>query len=325
LFKEEYNVDVIYFEYTRKLNLKKYDLIIGMGEGYSKTYKRCREECKRIYLATGTCFVYSNYLETMRWVELFKRGKGYYGVNRFDIESDLILNIQSLYNSSAVILGGDNDWVRESYSWLNCKCYNVGSVSMINETIPVRNVDIQRCKRTILFLCGNGCIHKGLDLVIEVLSKKNEFTLYIIGNIDSGFKDSYSEELKSDRVKLFDYLDVNDDEFRNVVNKCGYIISMSCSEGTCTSVLTGMNLGLIPIVSKADGIRVGDCGFCMSKATEPELSRVLDEICMCDDKELLYMMHRAQEIVKFEYSKEAYYRKFKAALKDVIYGYEIGS
>ncbi len=318
LKEQGYNVDVIYYGYTRHINYSKYDLIIGMGEGYSKSYGKCKQSCKRIYLATGTCFTIANELEMKRWISLLDRGKGYLGNHRLDLESNPVLTLQSLYNSDAIISGGDNEWVRESYSWTNLPYYSVGSLSIVDTSDVSINRNIGESRKQLLFLCGNGCIHKGLDLVVEVISNRPEYSLIIAGNIDNGFLDVYNSELNNDNITVLSFVDVNSREFLDICKKCSFIVSLSCSEGSCTSILTGMDMGLIPIVSHSDGVNIGESGFLLNEPSREELDRILDQIKSLTDEELLAKSIMSKQIIDEKYSRRSFYMKFKKALSEIL-------
>lgn len=197
-----YNVDVIYSEHTRKLDLQRYSLIIGMGEGYTNTYGRTRRHCKRVYLATGTCFTTANQRELERWISLYRKKKGFVGTDRFEKIKDPVKAVGSLYCSDAIIAGGDNEWVMESYGWIQNRKYMVGSISLTNFRYGDMDRKVCESRHRVLFLCGNGCIHKGLDIVVEAFCGRQDYELYIVGNVEEKFRNIYMEEIKRGNIVL---------------------------------------------------------------------------------------------------------------------------
>lgn len=313
-----YNVDVIYSEYTRKLDLRKYSFIIGMGEGYTNTYGKTDRHCKRVYLATGTCFTTANQRELERWISLYQKNKGFAGAERFEKVKDYVKAVGSLYDSDAVIAGGDNEWVMKSYEWIHSNKYMVGSIALTNFRYGDMSRNIHKSRHRVLFLCGNGCIHKGLDIVVEAFWERQDYELYIVGNVEEGFHNAYRKEIEQGNIVLEKFQDANSEAFREICSRCGFIINMSCSESCCTSVLTGMATGLIPIITEAEGINIGDSGYLLKRADRQEIGKTLDMINQATEEELIDKMEKASGIIVNQYSQRSFYARFKEALEDIL-------
>lgn len=313
-----YNVDVIYSEYTRKLDLRRYSFIIGMGEGYTNTYERASQNCKRIYLATGTCFTTANQRELERWVSLYQKNKGFIGAERFEKMKDPVKTLRSMYDSDAIIAGGDNEWVMKSYEWIPKRKYIVGSIALTNFTYSDMNRKICEARHRVLFLCGNGCIHKGLDIIVDAFGARMDFELYIVGNVEEGFQKAYREEIRKGNIVLERFQDAKSEAFRELCSRCGFIINMSCSESCCTSVLTGMATGLIPIITEAEGINIEDSGYLLKNADSEEIRKALDRINLATEEELIDKMKKASDIIVKKYSQYSFYVRFKEALENIL-------
>lgn len=314
----EYNVDVVFFECTRSIRYKRYDLVIGMGECYEKSVGKCKKGSKRVFYATGACFITANQLELERWVELYQSGHGYVGVDRFEKPKNPIKVIASMYYSDAIICCGDNKWLRDTYKWTGTKVYSVGAISLTKLKYDMFERNIEACRNNILFIIGKGEIHKGLDKIVNFFSKREQYNLHIIGNLDEGFKNSFKDELTKRNIHAHGFIDVNSNYFIDICNKCSCVVNLSCSEGCCTAVITGMAAGLIPIVTVSEGINIGQSGFLLKSGNEKELDKTLYNISNMNEGEMLKKMRLSSEIANTVYSQQAYYSRVKNALKGIL-------
>lgn len=314
-----YNVDVIYSEFTRNINMEKYNVVIGMGNGYVRSIEKCNAWCKKIYLATGTSFTVANQAELIRWINLFRRGKGFIGADRIERVDEPIKALASLYCSNAIITTADNEWVLDSFRSINSKIYPIGAMPLINDKMEYFTRQISVGRKGFLFLCGNGCIHKGLDIIVETFCRRKDLYLYVCGNVEEEFVKVYKDELSNGNIILKEFVNINSYEFAEICSKCCFIVNMSCSEGCCTSVLTGMAVGLIPIITKAEGINLSeDTGFMIESADAKELGGCLDYIEGMGNAEIEEKMERAKIVIKQKYTMESCEIKLKQYLSEIL-------
>jgi hypothetical protein len=145
-----------------------------------------------------------------------------------------------------------------------------------------------------LFLGGYGQVHKGLDLLLEVFSKRPHLTLYVCGQFsrEADFCRVYREELFGrHNIRPVGSVDIQSEEFAGIVERCAYVVLPSCAEGQSGSVLTGMSAGLIPLVSL-------ECGFDPGEVHHFPSCSLADIAATVDDFE-----NRPSEWVKEESAK----------------------
>ena len=92
-----------------------------------------------------------------------------------------------------------------------------------------------------LWFYGYGAVHKGLDILLDIFSEKKEYTLNIVGNIDTekDFINIYAKELYSlPNIKYHGFLSPMSNEYKNVI-KPFYRIDKSRGQNK-----SGVGLGL---------------------------------------------------------------------------------
>ncbi len=112
--------------------------------------------------------------------------------------------------------------------------------------------DYSYAKKCFMWIGSTGAIHKGLDILLDVFKNHQDLELYVLGV--SEYDRRILKPLMSPNVKDVGFIDIQGDEFLSIVSKCGFVVLPSCSEGLATSVITGMNHGLIPLVTQETGI-----------------------------------------------------------------------
>jgi hypothetical protein len=110
-----------------------------------------------------------------------------------------------------------------------------------------------------LWFGGRGAIHKGLDLTLEAFSRLPDRTLHVVGPIDDeeDFVAAYRRELTQlVNVHVHGFLDPAGRKFGEVVQQSFALVAPSCSEGCSTAVVTGLHLGLVPLISRQTGVNL---------------------------------------------------------------------
>ena len=87
--------------------------------------------------------------------------------------------------------------------------------------------------------------------LVEIFNNNPNINLFI-----AGLRKEEEKYIKLGAKNIYNigFVNVNSEKFNELMNKCSFVILASCSEGMATSVLTCMNHGLIPLVTKECGI-----------------------------------------------------------------------
>lgn len=307
-----YNVDMLQTSklLPKKYQKTKYDFIIGLiPRGIDYWTGHMNEGCIRVAFMTSMNLAVTNGNEKERLHDLEKR-RG---------------RMLSPRMSQAVLTKDLEDF---NAAWYIGNSYNVHSYDSFNMP-PIYyilnngynfswlNKDIVRDKRSFIFFNSRGMVHKGLDLLLEIFGREGyPYNLYICAgfNGEEDFCEVYHEELFN-RPNIFPigWIDVYSDQFRELTEKCAYMLLPSCAEGRAGSALTMMSAGVIPITSKVCGfeddevIHLPDCRI-------ETIERYIEEYANKPDDWIRERSAWSVEVATTRYSKE----KFRQSVHDAM-------
>ena len=146
---------------------------------------------------------------------------------------------------------------KEKVNVLLCRIYPA-----LPEKLKLRAASNFKLKNpcSFAYIGGNGCICKGLDLVIDAFNRleDSDAELHIFTvTTESDFLNIYQPIIDNNpNINFHGFKSITSKYFYRILSKVSYVVQPSAAEGTSTSVLAGMRLGLIPIVNDENGI---DC------------------------------------------------------------------
>lgn len=309
-----YNVDVRNWDDRISRLKNRYDLVIDIHPGLNDTYReRLNPGCCRIAYMTGMNTSVSNQNEQMRLDAVAKRR----GISLPAERISKLLD-RDIENFDAFFCIG-NSYNLESYNeFLLPPVYFIKNTGY---TFPFTINTENKSPKNFLFFASSGQVHKGLDLLLEIFSKKGfPFELYVCSNFKSeeAFCELYKQELFSTpNIHPVGFIDIMSEKFRELAEICSFALLPSCSEARAGSVLTVMSAGIIPIVSRECGfeddevIQLRDCNL----ETIEEAIRYFGEK---NDTWIERESNHARHIVKERYSKENFIHSVHDALQKVI-------
>ena len=245
-----YNVDVV-DESVNTLDLDKhYDLIIDSHPKKKSFYeKNVKDDSKKIVYLTGSNPEFSNQQERQRILDVNRRRNSNLKPKRncLEFKGDVIESFNSIF-----LIG--NTTTKSTYSNFSIPIMTVNNSGNSFFSYPKFS---EKQSNSFLFLSSSSQVHKGLDLLLDVFSKHNQFNLYVCSDFKSenDFFDLYKDELTAfSNIKGIGMLDLKGRHFQSILNICSYLVLPSCSEGMSGAVLTAMSAGLIPIISDRCGV-----------------------------------------------------------------------
>jgi hypothetical protein len=320
IFKNlNYNVDIIDYDYNKKIDFKKYKILYGQGKIFYNKDIYEYPNVKKIIYATGCNANYSNNKTILRIKDFSNKH------NKILIESSRYINsetsIPRLLSNLIIILG--NEFVKKTYTYYDKKNINkyknLNAFFYKNNSIEIEEKDFVKSKNSFLWFGSSGAIHKGLDLLIDIFKERNDINLHICGlsETEKEFIDYYENEL-SNKSNIINHGFINIDslEFIEIMNLCNFVIHPSVSEGGAPSVLTCMgNGGLIPIVSESSGLDIKQgYGLIIKELSKDKIENKINEALQMDIKKI----KEISKIIKNETSKEYTIEKYKQNLKQII-------
>jgi glycosyltransferase involved in cell wall biosynthesis len=175
--------------------------------------------------------------------------------------------------------------------------------------------------RNFVWLGSNGLVHKGLDLVLEAFAGLPGLNLTICGPLDGEpqFVDHYRRELTMlPNVQTIGWVDVAGPLFRDIVNTSSALIYPSCGEGQAGAVVNSVCGGLVPIISRASGVSVGDFGTLLQGCDVQTLRDAVTQHAGRPESELRDRMRAAWEYGRENHIAEAYVREYAAIVNELV-------
>lgn len=316
----EYNVDIIDYRNTRKLNLEKYDLICGFGDIFQQYFESSiQKKIITIYYGTGMHVCHQNTITLKRVQDVYSTKNIWIGKSARFVEKTW--THQTMLVDAIIALG--NDVCAESYR----KYYEKNVYSLAAPFYKTQNANdiiIERKEdstKHYLWFGSSGLIHKGLDLVLNYFRKNEDIHLHICGPVanEPEFMLAYKKELfESKNITIHGFIDIKSDTFRNILQSCSFIIYPSCSEGGSPSILTAIgNGGLIPIITKETTI---DTGFeiWIDGFDYDSIEKAVKKSQNLSFEEIKNLQYKNFEFVIQNHSEERYYINLKEVICRII-------
>jgi glycosyltransferase involved in cell wall biosynthesis len=307
-----YSIDLIHCldnEHNSIIEKKRYDVILGFGKPFHYASVRNPDAIKIIYL-TEAHPDFSLRAETERSEYFYQRHKKRTNFKR----TGTYFRNQDIKIADYGILIG-NSVTSRSYSFPEGKLYTLTPTGLLNKNYSFSLRDTLKTRKNYVWFGSYGAIHKGLDILIDVFNELPEYTLYICG-------------LKPKERRLFDinkknihdlgFICVNTSDFIQLMNNCSYVVLPSCSEGMATSVLTCMNHGLIPIITRECGIDLQEWGTYLEDYRVDYIKKIIISYSNYDQI-ILERYHK--EVYEYSQSKfviSRYSRDFRLILMNIL-------
>lgn len=307
-----YTVDIVNYNNVSFVPRKHYDLFIGhAGYNFEKIAKKLDPKIPKIYFSTGIYWKVYNYREQERLRALFQRRGVNLPPDRFITESEEYANEHA---DGIICLG--NDSARETYKRFP-KVLNLNNAVFPDE-YDIKFKDYEYGRTQFLFFNGPGNVHKGLDLLLDAFSALDQH-LYVCQAIEPKFAVAYKKELNEcSNIHVVGYLKKKTKEFCALMNKCNFVISLTCAEGQPGSIIECMAHGLIPILSKEANIEVKNFGVMFKENTVEEIIKVVNDVSHKPTKWYEERSRLVHNEISENYSEEKFILNMKNAIQTIF-------
>lgn len=321
LSKLGYNVDVIDYDHYEKISFKSYDVIYGFGNQFEASFQDFEFKGKRIVYSPGCNTVYSNLVSCKRLKVFADNG----GIS----DTRLIRAVNNAWPlqkhlSDAIICLG-NQFVVNTYKeafpdlkYYQINCFPLGR----SHSITPFKKDFKTAKNNLLWFGSQGSVHKGLDIALALVDKNPNLTLYIRGlNLkhENNILNNYHHLIHSNRINLKQHVDIESEEFTDLMKNCGSVIFPSASEGGAAAILTVMSHGgLIPIITKSCGLDIENMGFVAKETTVESVEEQLNKYLAKSDTELQELSDNIKNEINANYTIDNYCKNIMAIFKDIL-------
>ena len=319
-FKElGFNVDVVNFMNECTIDFRNYDVVYGFGHALENSfYSEYAENIIKIYYSTGACPFFWNKESTLRILN-FK-----YNKKKIIPQSGRLVEyfwpLQLIMSDYNICLG--NQFMANTYLNINP---NLNIRTLNNFFYDVYDIDLSKkdyneSKNHFLWFGSAGLIHKGLDILIDIFSERNDIVLHICGASKNEIKffKYYKQIIKvSKNIIDHGFINIESDDFKHLMNNCVFVLLPSAAEGQPGSILNVMaNGGLIPIVSEASGLDVYDYGYILKSIEKENIINIINKILLLTERELYDKSLKTKSVVREEYSYQKYKENIKKYLSD---------
>lgn len=288
------------FEQIRK---QYYDYIFGFGE----TFFYAKEEnpnAKAIFYTTENPYDIS-YAREMERIAYFKERTG----KKFAFErTGVYYKKDDEKKADTIVCLGEPSY----FSHLGKPVYRVWPSALKN---PKFSLDFSKKKKTNFLVYGvDGFVHKGNDLLVELFLKHSDWNLYLCGARGAEKAKEAGYRLPQN-VHACGFVDTLSEKFLELAGKCYYLLLPSCSESPSTSVLTGLRHGILPIVTKGNGLdELGAyCTFFDDFHLE-SIERTIEQAIARDESLLRRQAAEALEYADVHYTLEEYTKSMNEVL-----------
>ncbi|MHC5060099.1 MAG: glycosyltransferase [Planctomycetota bacterium] len=316
LTQMDYLVDVIEYNCKDFKTDKVYDLFIGHG-GVNWEYlsRNVVADAIKIYFSTGTYWKQHNQSEAERFNNFERRHGVRLPFDRWIKKGEEF----ACHDADGIICLGNKN-AAQSYAAFPLCCNLNNGVYHDNRCTPTAK-DFASGANHFLYFGSAGNIHKGLDLLIEAFMQLDAH-LWCAGKIEPAFHRVYADKLGGYPNIHF----VNPDKmvplrsplFYDLMDRCNYAILPSCAEGSPGGVIECMNQGLMPIVSRAANIDVGDYGIMLETDSIDEIIRVVRRVTAKPEQWHRERSMKTKQAVLRDFSEEAFCRNLQIAIENVI-------
>jgi len=316
-----FNVDIVDYDYEGKIDYSKYELIIGFGEPLINSFYNRRNKIITVYYGTGMQIITQNNNTLGRVKEVFnKKGVWLPGSGRI---VDKAWSIQTTIVDAMILLG--NQEVTKTYSpYFKGKTYNIPAsfYKVTKNAEIISSKDFNKAKAHFLWFGSSGMIHKGLDLLLEIFSKRDDIHLHICGPLEGEpeFKQTYDNELtKTINIHYHGFISMNSALFKELLLKCAFVVLPSCSEGGGASVLNICgNGGLIPLLSKEASIDANDFGFIFNAIDIKSIQFTMEQALQLSDKEIKERSIKCYEVISTKHNQNNYASELRKYLNEIL-------
>lgn len=307
-----YSVDLIGCNDLKAVDIVKhreYDLIFGFGETFYRMTNLLGDTKSILYMTEN--HPEFSYEQEKKRLDYFHERHG----KKLKItRSGMFYKIHHLQKKySQVLTMGETYLLKNQYT----NPFFIFPTGLINPDYHFQEKDHLKSRLNFLWLGGTGAVHKGLDLLLDVFSNRDDATLYICG---LNKMDRKLLEVPN-RRNIFEhgFIDIKSEIFLEIVGKCSFLILPSCSEASSTSVTTGMLHGLIPVVMKDSGFNRLDTNAIFLDDFKIEyLDFKIGELITYDPEKLAMLSRQIFKFARNNFTLQVFERNFKGILGDIM-------
>lgn len=192
----------------------------------------------------------------------------------------------------------------------------------VEQIIKLRQLTWSTSKFGFLFFSSYGQIHKGLDIILEVFSKRSDLSLHICTDLqkEPAFYQFYNEKYsRYSNIHYHGFIDLVTDSHRavDIFSTCSYTVSASCSEGGSPSLaISALNGALIPIHPETSSIDI-PYSFNFKDVSVASIDSAVSSALSISQSEAVMRQRLIYNFVRLNYSPQNYYDSLKSIISSL--------
>jgi glycosyltransferase involved in cell wall biosynthesis len=273
LVEEGYAVDAINWADDAFVPTRTYDVVFDISRNLGRLAPLVPPSALKILHCTGSDAEYQNAAEARRVDALRQRRGGSYTVQRTVAAREA--QSRSLEVADACSLLGNDHTLATYPQRFRAKMRTVTvSASDLGPNRKGPGAFVPPAHEFLWFF-GWGAVHKGLDLLLEVFAANPQWTLNVVGNAldEPEFVRLYERELTAlPNIRAHRFLRPGGPEFGEILRRCFSVVAPTCSESISAAVVTCLQAGLFPIISRDAGVSLPPgCGIYLEACSLEEI------------------------------------------------------
>jgi len=322
IFKNlHFNVDIANYDYEGHLKFDNYNVVFGFGEPLMKSFSAAQKKIVRIFYGTGKHFIYQNHNSLKRIKDVFEK-KGIWMLDSGRLADKTWSPCTTLVDG---IIALGNAGVAESYKqFFDGEVYaNPASFFLLYNYLEIiSKKNFATAKNHFLWFGSSGAIHKGLDLLLEFFAHAPNLHLHICGPLEREpeFTAAYHNELfNTKNITVYGFVEINSPVFKELLEKCAFVIYPTCSEGGSPSVLNvSGNGGLIPIVTKEATIDIDDFGIAIDSLELSGLTNAVTKALSFSEEKLKQLSTECGKTISERHSLKNFSLAMESNIKSIL-------
>lgn len=301
-----------------------YDVVMGINcSAYSASFTIDKNISPiRIFYSVGAHTFYNFRTTAKRNKEFFDRHNGWLLPSYHYIPGNGMNYYMSHLSDAVISLGGSFLTQQMADEGEPCDKVRQLPAFYFNVTTPDEKKDFSKCRNNILWFGSSGMMHKGLDIAIDFALEHPQFTLHICGGSqqEKEFWKFYMPKIKSaDNIVMHGFVDIQSDEFKEVLAVCGLLLNPSLSESGAVAVLNVLGNGaLLPVYSKGTGLDIESIGIEVDEVTYDKFRNALLAVADLPTGTIAQKAWDAHHLVKEKYTLDEYREKMYRYIKEII-------
>lgn len=312
-----WGVDAIDFDSEYPIRYGNYDLLVGFGRAFDRSFYGTEFSGKRILFMTGAHPTYSNKAEIARLLAFQQRHGRLLTPRRSVFEP---CDASFAFSDAVFCIG--NEWTISTFGELLCPVYRLPApyVPLKHEIAPR---DLARAARQFMWFGSVGAVHKGLDLLLEAFRTLPTCHLHVCGPVQAEvdfFQFYRADLLDRPNVHFHGLVDLNSSATADLFRTCAFAVLPSCSEGGGSSVITAMSAGLVPIVTEEASVDASPFGIRIDGPTVNDVLNAVERAASLAPGDILTRSVAALDYARQTHSLDSYRAAFGSALISAVTG-----